>query len=212
MRSSQAHAARWALCHGAHWRRIMALLRPCHSALWSCRKPCLALCHAQCRKPLCHDTKFVWQHTPLPRALRLISCALSCVSQRSWAMSQGTAAPYRSLTASYCHTKVAPSHDTNHCIATHPMARPRARALLAPARMPAVSWLYWLCRGAVSWGCWPCRGPLLHAPAALCHDTIYSIVTQTRKMGSSPFQSHLHLCFFSLFQLLQDHNFFFSCL
>ena len=62
----------------------------------------------------------------LPHA---VSHALPFVSQHPCAMSQGTAAQYRSLyRCPYCDTKAAPSHDTIFCILTHPwLGHVRAR-------------------------------------------------------------------------------------
>ena len=67
-----------------------------------------------------------------------------------------TAAPYRSMyLCPYCDTKAASNHNTNICIATPPLARPRALVLPhALARGPVVSWL--CCA-------WP------HAPIVLWH-------------------------------------------
>ena len=78
---------------------------------------------------------------------------------------------------------VAPQSRYKNCIATHPVARPRARALpLAPARRSALSWplvgrIVGPCRRAI--GC--IMAPLLRAPTHLCHDTTYCTVTQTGK-------------------------------
>ena len=149
----------------------------------------VALCRARtlpCRMPPGHDTNFVSQHRPLPRA---VSLALPRVSQRSCAVSQGAAAPYRSLYRfPYCDTKAAPSHDTNDCIATHPMAKPCARAPLAPTRRQAVSWPCWPCYGVVSQGflavSWPpCCTP--QRPVSR-YNPLYR--DSNWKTGSCPFQ------------------------
>ena len=125
--------------------------------------------------------------------------------------------------------KVAPSHDINYCIATHPMARPCARAAARPcARASLVVALAGRVMGPCRKASWPYRGPLAARPCALCHDTVCCIMTQHKpKMGSSPFQSPLCFAFFffslfifhflfPLFLLLYDHkkiySFFFSCL
>ena len=87
---------------------------------------------------------------------RTVSHAHSAVSQRVAAVSQCCIA---ALLHRVVTPKVAPSHDTNYCIATHPMAKLCARALpQALTRRPTVSSPLL----AVSWPClaWPC------APAA----------------------------------------------
>ena len=90
------------------------------------------------------------------------------------------AAPYRVAPLSrYPVTKPPSCHDTIYCIATHSLnSQAPVRALLALARWPAVSQgLYAVSQAetsAVSW-------PTMRAYCALCHDTVYCIVTQNRK-------------------------------
>ena len=76
------------------------------------------------------------------------------------------AALYRSPAAPYCDTNSRPQPRYDFCIVTHPMAKPCARASLAPTLRPTVSWPLL----AVSWG--SVAGPsgrimahLQHAPA-----------------------------------------------
>ena len=98
--------------------RVVARTRPYRSRARSCRARTLP-----CRRPLQSRYKNCIMTQTLPRACRSVPT------------------PYRSLAAPYYDTKVAPSHDTNHCITTHPMVRPPTRALPhALARGPAVSW------------------------------------------------------------------------
>ena len=89
-----------------------------------------------------------------------------------------------------------------------PRARrsPCAQAVLIVAclgRIVAVS-------PAVSWPLLPAHARLLRA---LCHDTVHCIVTKC-KMGSSPACClhffFFHIIFFFSFQLLENHQFFFS--
>ena len=56
----------------------------------------------------------------LYRDIKPLSYALSCVSQRPCAISQGAAAPYHSFAALYRDPKVAPPSRYRTFIATHP--------------------------------------------------------------------------------------------
>ena len=115
-----------------------------------------------------HDTKNCITTQSLSRALRVVSRALPHVSQRSCAVSQGAATPYRSLAASYCDTKGHPQPRYKICIATHPQrpSHARARSAARPAPRQVVSQgllaISWPCRSPTT----TCRGVPLHAPAS----------------------------------------------
>ena len=111
--------------------------------------PCRALCRdtKPCRSPPppSHDTKFVSQHKPLPRA--------RCRVYRS---------PQRRIVAHYCAISqpvalcvakpgLSSYHDTKNCIVTHSASKAvRAHAALRPCARQAVSWPLL----AVSQGAW----------------------------------------------------------
>ena len=123
-----------ASCRGAHWVVSWPPPRPCH------RRP-LSCCSFPAR-----DTKIVSRHrAPAARVPR----ALLCVSQRSSVVSQGAAAPYRSLAALYRDPKVTPSVTIQNFVSRPSASQAmRARPLLhALAGGPAVSWPV----SAVSW-------------------------------------------------------------
>ena len=99
------------------------------------------------------------------------------------------------------HTRATPLSRHKTCVTIQNPCRAR----WAVSRAWAGSIVSWLYRGRAR----PYHGRVLPSHVcllrALCHDTVYCIVTQHKeKMGSSPFQPPLHL-FLSFF-----HSFFFS--
>ena len=138
--------------------------------------------------------------------------AVSRVSQRFYAMSQGTGCH---VVARVATQRLSLRHDTKLCIATLLVAWPRARALPLARRADR------LCRARCCHVPAPCCAPL-RAPACLCPAmSRYSLLycDPAPKMGSSSSSCLLHIffssyLFFHLFYSLQDHKkyFFFSYL
>ena len=100
----------------------------------------------------------------------------------------------RHIVTLLCHIAtqtVTPIHDKIFVSRLTPDQAMRARAPLAPA-----------CRPAVSQGLLVVSWPPAARPSALCHDTIYCIVTQTGKWAVAHSSSYLFCNFFF-------HSFFF---
>ena len=135
---------------------------------------CSALCCARCRA--CRNAP-----TPYRRAL------LHCIT---------------GVSCRIATQKVTLSHDTNHCIMTHPQrpvhARMNARRLAVSQGLLVVSWGHVAGLLAVSW-------PPAACPS--CSVSRYSLLYRdlTPYMGSCPFQPpFIHVFFFHL-------SFFFLC-
>ena len=156
-----AHTALAGRCVVAH---KASCRKPCPVVSWSCCRPCPALswscCYAHtlagasCRGvgafAPSHDTKIVSRLNPCrARIARRVTCAPDRIRSRVAAHCCHVAALYRSPTAPYCDTIVAPQPRYNFCIATPQPARPHAlaRAAARPWAQPTVSWP----RLAVSW-------------------------------------------------------------
>ena len=145
--------------------------------------------------------------------------ALSAVSCASYAVSQRARCCITTLLRAVSRTKSCPQPRYNIYIATPPLARQHActrchtpshaadRVVRVVGRIVALCW--WYRRHAR-----PCCGRVLpsHAPlCALCHDTVYCIVTQNRKWAepSQPplhFFFHHHFFFYVLFTKHKNHT------
>ena len=170
---------------------------------------------------LCHERAQPYRR---PCRSTLLPCR-SAVSQHAAAVSQHAGAvSQRCIAALLRHIvtqTVAPDHDTKFVSQLTPwLGHHLARALLAPARKPALSWpLLAVSRPllAVSW-------PPAACPSALCHDTFHCIMTQTRKWAVAHpvsclfcnFFFHIISIFFficsSYYKTTKKILFFFSCL
>ena len=153
-------------CHGGHWRRIVAILGSVAGRVVVCIG-CVKsrVVRTRCRvvAPSYHDTKII--STQLLTSA--MSHAHSAVSQRITVVLQRCIA---ALLRRIATPKVAPSHDTNYCIATHPMARPCTCTLPhAFARRPVMSWPLLV----VSWGC-VCDAPKPEGPLTTRKPAEYS--------------------------------------
>ena len=121
------------------------------------------------QKKLCHDQLMSGALRELcDRGPRAVLRELLCVSQCSYAVSQGASTLYRNLVVPYCDIKDRPQPRYKPLYRdSPPAARPCAHVATRPARRPVVS------QGllAVSWamlqGCWPYRGSLC-APQLPC--------------------------------------------
>ena len=172
LRTHCAQAARKAPCRGALSAVSWPPLRPCRRRLLPCR-----LAHA-CAVASCRNSPVeiqkLYHSAKAPCFTNCASCRRPCCA---------CTLPYRSAAARCIGTQRSPSyHDTKLCIATpQNSGRPRARVPLAPALKPAVSQpppasrVMALLLGHIA--------PPGARPAALCHDTILSIMTQYKKNG-----------------------------
>ena len=147
---------------------------------WSClavsqRTLTMSRAHAAVSQTPDHDTNFVSQHRPLPRAAARVAAPLCLVVGCSYAVSQRCCSVSR-------HQMVAPSHDTNFVSQLTAGKAMHACACRSPLRAGRpCSGPCWPCRRAVSQGLLAVSWPPSARPSALCHDTIHCIVTQTGK-------------------------------
>ena len=174
-----------------------------------------ASCRSATAFTLGHNTIFVSRlESPAARIMRRVACAQRRIVAHCCAVSQ----PWRVVS----QPKVAPlSHDTKfvsrpspgqamhaaHCctpcahadhIVGHIVAS-SGRVMVCLGRIVACLGRIVACLGRIV-----AKSPtrLLHAVLphqALCHDTLHCIVTQHRKMGSSPFNCLLSIFFFHHF-------------
>ena len=172
----------------------MARTRPYSGRAQPCRRPCPVVL------PRALASRVIVSGLPCrnPPSRHRESCRDTTPTAHAWpCVSQGAVVPYRSLyRCPYCDTKAAPSHDTNHCIATHPMARPcaqaravsrgRADCVAAPLRHVVV------CHCAPAR---PCHAPW-RACVLLCQDTVCCIVTKTRKWAIAHPTAFANIFFF----------------
>ena len=173
--------------------RVVAPARPCRRECPTVSRRARTYCRAVSQLP-CHDTNFISQHKPLPRA----PCrALPRVSQPP-ASYRGTLLHRIVALARYIATQSRPPQPRyNFLYHDSPANKACHTPLCADGRVVAHA-------GRIVTHARSCRGRVLPVHArllrALCHDTVYCIVTQNKKWAvAQPISStSIFFFFFSL--------------
>ena len=170
-------------------RRVVAPLRPCRSAHWSCHRPCRELCRAPCRRPS-FTIQSLYRNTTPYRAHRALCRARCSVCRSAPALCRkALGAVSQPLACCVATPGRPPVTIQTILLRQNPTARLRSRTLpLAlhvgrPCRR--ASWSYRRAmlqrRAARPSACSAVSRPLSVRSATLCQDTIFCIVTQYKK-------------------------------